>query len=496
LSIYWDKFQVIKDMHGPIGESTFTKAVNSLVKYIQSNTPIKDSLFEQAQLYFETSDKDKQTRIELQRKVKKIKSSLQSADVKKTTNIDKKLDATQLLFKKERTRQQQACSVRSGKVKDLCTKLLVLSEANNWQETQVNSAKFLGTLQLLSPHEGAKLAQQNQRFKPAYKGIIALRLLDKLLEDEKIIHPYINERYQEKLRYPEQEGNLTLFQRDVAIPLLIAAIFQDAGLMHPKAQLILKGEDGTLDEFRVLGKEDRIALLKINHEKTLDFITHGLGMEQYIGYSKQERAAFNRNEKEKLVFTRTLLIDALKPKLGVGNLIKVPQIYASVIFSSKQSYNFMDLPKASIVIARTAEGGSISKVIANSLLSIVGHFPQGYGIAYIPKDDDRQDMDRYEYAIVTELNPEDPYTPRCRVATRTLTFISSGQTISVKVENNLYFGAAKKKLEKINPARLEEILSKLASNFEERKKLDLIPRYWDPSGFFCYTKHQNLWKKI
>jgi len=483
-------------MHGPMGESTFTKAVNSLVKYIQSSSPIKDSLFEQAQLYFETSDKDKQARLELQRNAKSIKSSVQAADVKTTTNIDKNFDADQLLFKKERTRQQQACSVRSGKVKDLCTKLLVLSEVNNWQETQVNSAKVLGTLQLLRLGEGAERALQNQKFKPAYKGVIALRLLDKLLEDEKISHPYINERYQEKLRYPEKNGNLTLFQRDVAIPLLIATIFQDVGLMHPKAQLILKGEEGTLDEFRVLDKEERLALLKINHEKTLDFITYGLGMEQYIGNSKQERAAFDRNEKEKLIFTRTLLIEALKPNLGVGNLIKVPQIYASVIFSSKHSYNFMDLPKASLVVARAAEVGSISKVIADSLLSIVGHFPQGFGITFIPKDDDKLDMDCYEYAIVTELNPEDPFTPRCRVATRTLTFISSGQTIAVKVENNLYFGATKKKLEKINPARLEEILSKLVSNFEERKKLDLIPSFWDPSGFFCYTKHQNLWKKV
>jgi hypothetical protein len=482
-------------MHGPMGESTFTKAVNSLVKNIQSNTPVKDSLFEQAQLYFKMSDKDKQIRLELEGNVKTLKMSLQTSDVKTLTNIDKKIDAAQRIFKKERTRQQQACSVRNQKVKELCTELLVLSEADNWQETQVNSAKVLGTLQLLSPGEGAKLAQKNQKFKPVYKGVIALRLLDKLLLDKKISNHYINKRYQEKMRYSEQQEDLTLFQRDVAIPLLIAAIFQDVGLIHPKAQLILKGEDGTLDEFRVLGKEDRLSLLKINHEKSLDFITHGLGMEQYIGNSKQERATFDRNEKEKLFFTRALLINALKPRLGVGNLIKAPQIYASVIFSSKQSYNFMDLPKAGLVIARSAEAGVISKVIADSLLSIVGHFPQGYGITYIPKDDDMRDMERYEYAIVTELNPADPYIPRCRVATRNLTFISGGHTNSVNMENNLYFSAARKKLEKVNPARLEEILRKLASNFEERKKLDLIPSYWNPYGFFCYIKLQNLWNK-
>jgi hypothetical protein len=482
-------------MHGPMGESTYTKSANNLVRDIQNNTPTKDSLFEQAQLYFETSDKDKHTCFELQRRIKSIEDSLQAADNKNKSIIKKNIEAAQLLLKNEQTRQQKIRTSRYKKVKTLCTLLLTLTEADNWQKTQVYSAKLLGTLQLLSPGESAKDAHQNQRFKPAYKGVIALRLLDKLLKEKKIDIQYINERYQKKLRYPELKSGLTLFQSDVAIPVLIAAIFQDVGLMHPKAQKILTGEDGTLDEFRVLDKEERLALLKINHEQTIDFITNGLGMEQYIGNSKQERTDFVRNQEEKLRFTRTLLIDAIKPKLGVGDLIKIPQIYASVIFSSKQNHNYLDLPKAGLVITRAAEGGAISKVFAECLVSIVGHFPQGYGITYIPKDDDMKDMERYEYAIVTELNPADPYIPRCRVATRNLTFISGGHTNSVNMENNLYFSSAKKKLEKVNPARLEEILRKLASNFEERKKLDLIPSYWNPYGFFCYIKLQNLWNK-
>jgi hypothetical protein len=482
-------------MHGPMGESTYTKSANSLVKHIQSNSPLKDSLFEMAQLYFETSDKDKQICFELQQEIKNIEFSLQAAAQKDKTIHHKKRDTTELLLRTERVRQQQSRTLRYNKVKQSCALLLALTEADNWQKTQIYSAKLLGTLQLLSPGEGTKVAYQNQRFKPAYKGVIALRLLDKLLKENKIKIQYINERYQENLRYPEQNSELTLFQRDVALPVLIAAIFQDVGLMHPKAQLILTGEDGTLDEFRVLEKEERLALLRINHEQTLDFITHGLGMEQYIGNSKQERIDFNQEQKEKLNFTLTLLNDAIKPKLGVGNLIKIPQIYASVIFSSKQSYNFLDLPKAGLVIARAAEGGSVSKAFADSLLAIVGHFPQGYGITYIPKDDDGQDIERYEYAIVTELNPTDPYIPRCRMATRNLTFISSGHTKTVNIQSNLYFSTAKKKLEKVNPARLEEILRKLASNFEERKHLDLIPSYWNPYGFFCYKKLQNLWNK-
>ena len=482
-------------MYGPMEESIYTKAVSTLVKYIHSQTPIKDSLFEQAQLYFESSEKDKNTRRSLQQEINLIKESLVKGDEKNKIKQKKKLVATEQTYKKERARQQQQRTLRYQKVADLCCKLLVLSEGESWQDTQTNSAKLLGTLQLLSPGEGAKLAQYHQKLKPAYKGVLALRLLDKLLLEEHISNQYIQQRNQPSQRYPEKEGELTLFQRDVAIPILIAALFQDVGLLHPEAQLLLKGEDGTLDEFRVLDKDIRLQLLKINHEQTLDYITFGLGSDQYVGNSKEEKVSFEANEKERLNFTRTLIKDALKPKFGVGNLLKVPQVYTSVIFSTKQNYNLLDLPKAGLVISKAAEGGAISTVAANCLLAIVGHFPQGYGITYIPKGDDRQDMDRYEYAIVSDLNPKDPYVPRCRASTRNLTFISSGQSMLINKENNLYFLIARKKLEKINPARLEEILRKLVSNFEERKALDLIPSYWNPYGFFCYKKLQNLWKK-
>jgi hypothetical protein len=482
-------------MFGVMEESIYTKAVTTLVKYINSQTPIKESLFEQAQLYFESSEKDKNIRRGLQQEINLIKQSLLKSDGKNKITSQRKLEIIEQTYKKERARQQQERTLRYQKVADVCCKLLVLSEGNSWQETQTYSAKLLGTLQLLSPGEGAKLAQYHQKFKPAYKGVLALRLLDKLLLEEDISNQYINERNQGNRRYPEKEGELTLFQRDVAMPMLIAALFQDVGLLHPEAQLLLKGEDGTSDEFRVLDKDIRLKLIKINHEQTLDYITFGLGSDQYVGDSKEDKVSFESNEKERLSFTRSLIKDALKPKLGVGNLLKVPQIYTSVIFSTKQSYNFLDLPKAGLVINRAAEVGAISTRAANSLLAIVGHFPQGYGITYIPKDDDKQDMDRYEYAIVNDLNPEDPYVPRCRVATRKLTFVSNGKSLLISKENNLYFPIARKKLEKINPARLEGILRKLVSNFEERKELNLIPSYWNPYGYFCYKKLQNLWKK-
>jgi hypothetical protein len=482
-------------MHGNMGESIYTKSVSNLVRDIQCNTSLKDSLFEQTQLYFENSNEDATAHLKLQKDIEILEDSLQTADEENLEQVAKKLKSARQQLIKEYAFQEDERNQRLQKLLQVCAKLLILCEAENWQKTQVNSAKLLGTLKLLSPGEGTKLAYQNQKLKPAYRAVVALRLLDRLLEDEKINNHYINERHQANSRYPETEGDLTPFQRNVAIPIIIAALFQDVGSLHPKAQIILKGECGSLDEFRILSREERLALLRINHEQTLNYITYGLGIERYIGNHREERAIFIRNEKKRLSFTRTLLIRALNPKRGLGNLIKVPQIYASVIFSSKPNHRILDLPKAMLIVIKAAERESIRKVVADSLLSILGHFPQGYGITYIPKDDEKKNIDLYEYAIVTGLNPEDPFVPICRLVTRNLTFVANGQLMSIDKKSNLYFAATKKKLEKINPARLEEILLKLVSNFEERKELDIIPSYWNPYGFFGYTKLQNLWKK-
>jgi hypothetical protein len=480
-----------------MGESSYTKSVSNLVKDVESSTTLRDSIFEQAKLYFESSDKAEGNDLyfEQQKQIRSLEESWQSADTKSRATIAKKLSVALRTLKKDYAIKEDKRIQRLSKVLGVCSQLLVLSEAENWKKTQVKSAKLLGTLQLLSPGEGVNRPIQNQRLKPIYRGVLAIRLLDKLLNDGQINTQYIKERYQTDLRYPEKMGNLTLFQREVAVPVIMSSLFQDIGSLHPKAQLILKGEDGTLDQFRVLGKEDRLALLRINHEQTLNFINFGLGVNRYVGNSKEERNEFDNSESKRLQFVRTLLKSALKPKLGLGNLIKAPQIYASIIFSSKENHNFFDLPKAMLIVAKAAERDAISKVVADSLLSIVGHFPQGYGITYIPKDSDRKEADRYEYAIVTGLNPEDPFVPTCRVATRNLTFIASGQVISIDKGSNLYFATTKKKLEKINPARLQEILRKLSSNFEERKELEIIPSNWNPYAFFAYKKLQNLWKQ-
>lgn len=482
-------------MHGSIGESNSTKVINNLIKGIYSQTPVKDSLFEQAALYFSTAQHDKQKISSLDANVQAAQKDYKQAPEYAKSSLKEELKLAQRAFKLEFSRQQTIRIKRRNTIINLCSTLIHAAEGLDWDETQNNSGKVLGTLFLLSPRAGKKLSELHQKLKPAYKAVLALRLLDKLIIDAKITYPYIVTHYAPENRYSGKSTDLTTFQQQVCLPIVMTAIFQDIGLQHPDAQLLLKGDDGKQNPFRLLDKDTRIKLLKLNHKHTLDYLECGIGADLYVGNSKAERDEFDLNEQAKLKFINTLVVDALKPKLDIGNIIKIPQIYSSIIFSTKLNADYSDTAKAGKVIAKAAEYGSVSEAIANHFIQIVGHFPQGFGITYIPLDENENELDRYEYAIVTHLNPENPQLPICRGATRNLRFHSTGQIFTVPKELNLYYLVTRKKLSTISPERLKEILEKLCSNFEERKNLDLIPHFWQPYDYFSYSKLQNLWKK-
>ncbi len=154
------------------------------------------------------------------------------------------------------------------------------------------------------------------------------------------------------------------------------------------------------------------------------------------------------------------------------------------------------LPKVYQVLKLNVERGHCLVKVVNCMYKITGMFPMGYGITYIPKDSSRQPLDRFEYAIVNHLYPQSPQQPECRVATRSLTFISRGQDIRIDKASNLYFPETAKKLSKMSKVRLNEILELLASNYKERQNLDVLPRCWHAKEFFSIGKNQNLWNKV
>ena len=151
------------------------------------------------------------------------------------------------------------------------------------------------------------------------------------------------------------------FTELVKIPLVMAALLQDIGHNHAQAQTILRGADGNLDPHRTLPIEDRKQLLQINHKHTLDYISNGIGIPSYSGNSKTDRTRFIVDEQLKHRFVKVLIKSSFNAKQGVGNLLKVPQIYVSIILSTKDSYNYKVLPKVFQVLNKNAELGACSQ---------------------------------------------------------------------------------------------------------------------------------------
>jgi len=449
----------------PINQTHYTRQVQVLLTKVYGRSILKDSVLERAITYFEHHE---------------------------FVATDESISPeSQALNKLQQTE-------RHSHLVSICHEILELAEGASFEESNRKSAQFLGTIQLISPTEGSKVAINNELCKPIYKAILSLRLLDRLLLNNEVNDPFITKILAEfeGQTFAELDAPARLrFNETVKMPVIMAALLQDIGNNHGDGQKILVGEDGTEDPYRTLEADDRKKLLKINHNQTLAYISNGLGIPVYVGNSKAERDQFVIDEELKHQFIKKLIKSSFKAKHGIGNLLKVPQIYVFIIFSTKSNYNYKVLPKVFQVLHKNAELGACSQKAVDALYQITGMFPQGYGIIHMPEDEQGQQGDCYEYAIVNRLYPEIPEHPLCRIATRKLAFIGHGHNVEVKKKNNLYFPEMAKKVATLSKERLNEILELLSSNYQERQQLDLLPRCWHANEFFSVKTNQKLWNK-
>lgn len=475
------------------GDTKFTAKVKVLLHKIYGRSPLKDSVLERAISYYEL-EKHSQHKLD--------KLTLESTQLLKLGSEKSKHRLMRLeQEKREYLRAlRKESNDRAQHLQLICRDILEICEGETRADTNKKSAELLGTIQLLSPTEGSKVATINERYKPLYRAILSLRLLDQVCLSTFSPGTYLAQKLDKisdynylELRRENRTAYLE-FVEHVKIPLLMAAILQDIGNYHPDAQKIMQGSDGKKDIFRALSVEDRTALLQINYRETIKYLINGIGVLTYNGNSKEERDVFNIVETNKLRFAKELLKGSIHPKMGIGNILKIPQIYTSIILSTKQNYNYKLLPKVYQALYQNAERGNCSRSVVDSLYQITGDFPQGFGVIYIPSDTEQNA--RYEYAIVTQLYPDKHNEPKCRIATRQLSFIGHGHDLVVKQSNNLYYVETAKEFSSINKERLNEILELLSSNYLERKELDLLPRCWHPEEFFTHKTYQNLWNRV
>ncbi|MFT7429931.1 MAG: hypothetical protein ACI971_000372 [Colwellia sp.] len=474
-------------------DSYFTSQVKSLLNRIYGQSQLNDSALERAIEYYEKQPFIEHKLDELKQNIEKVSGQV-ATDKAKTLRV--RLEREQRNYYEELRFERNE---RHQHLYKLSKEIIKLSEGDCFEDSNRKSSQLLGTIQLVSPTQGRKVALTNEQHKPLYKSVLCLRLLDRLCMDQHIVEPYIKitlgdinaEQYQ-TLAEDNPEA-YQAFVEKVKIPLIMAALLQDIGNNHPESLAILRGADYQKNPHRTLPIEERKALLQINYRETVKYLIDGIGAGIYIGNSKKDRDEHNVVEHKKLLFIKHLLKSAVNPKKGIGNLLKVPQIYSSIILSTKDSYNYKLLPKVYYVLNQNAERGACCQAVVNALTKITGHFPQGYGVTYVPYEQDIND--RYEYAIVSQLYPANADYPICRTATRNLAFINHGQEIVIKKSANLYFTETAKSFSTISKERLHEILELLVSNSHERKQLDLLPRCWQPGEFFSVNINQKLWNK-
>ncbi|WP_416306168.1 hypothetical protein [Neptunicella sp. SCSIO 80796] len=484
-----------------VKESSYIRTIKSLINRIHDLSPVSDSVYEQATGYFEQAAIDQEKRsslmLEIKASEKKLTESGSQSDKKL---LSERIKVSQSQLKVFNKKLDEERLVRHRHLKQICVEIVDLIEGDDFADNNDKTARMLGTMLMITPESGRKVPQLNMFSKHMYKAALSVRLLDRLVFTQNIIDPHVTrfavKDSEQSAIEPEDLTSQESFRQNVKIPLIMAALIQDIGRMHPDAQKLLKGEDGQADEFRVLERDDRNKLLKITFQQALSYFKNGIGTDKYTGNSLTEREEFNKLEKAKLEFGLKLLKSSLKPQNGIGNILKIPQVYASVVMSTKTNQPIAVMPKVGQMLRKGAEQGMFSPTVTEALLQVTGIFPQGYGIAFIPKDSDKRDIDKYEYAIVTRLYPANPDEPISRCVTRNLSYNSNCPDYVISKSNNLYFEPARKAFEKVSPERLLEILSKLVSNFEERKNQDLVPRCWHPYEYFSDAKHQNLWNKM
>lgn len=477
-------------------ENRYAKQLRRLIGNLLTGSRSEPSVALQASQFFREEEQQQATLEHLQLQVNELEQQATRAR-KNDQAFQQELQLARQRLSDQQNQLQRAQQRRYGQLQLICEQLLELTEGNTNAETILRSSRMLGTIQLLAPSEGDAAYLLQQKYKPFYKAVLSLRLLDHLLHRQLITNSYILRKYQQQqeLLQIDAKSAYQPFRDDVQIPLLMAVLLQDVGHYHPQALLMLQTDGQHPNYRRQFSPPQRDAFVELTQQASLRFLLKGIGSPQYRGNSRSDRDAFLQREQEKLAFTATLLRASQTPGNGVGNLLRLPQVYASAVLPGRARYVYEALPKVALILKNGARQGHYDERMVDQLLTITGVFPQGYGIVYLPLDSAGEPAERYEFAIVNSLYPPSPETPLCRSVTRAMRYRTSGPNLTVSIAQNLYFKPARQQLNQIPIPRLQQILSKLSADFEPAQLRKFLPRCWHPDQFFAEPKHQNLWNK-
>lgn len=366
-------------------------------------------------------------------------------------------------------------------------KILRLTEGLNQADSLIRSAKLLGTLQLLAPDSSRRWRELQFGYKLLYRATLALRLLDHALE-----HKLLNdEQWQFWYAGRSYNDDDCSYRNQLQLPLLAAIMLQDAGLLEDEATMLLGGYADHLDTRRRLNSDEREHYLKVSQRARDKLLQHSLTPLEYRGNSRAERDQFLSLQQQQLGLIKHWL-NSTDQTQHPSQLLKVVQLYSSMVLPGRDRYQYESLPKASLLLRDAVSRRQVTASWVQHLLKITGVFPQGYGIAFIPQHSATAGQ-KYELAIVNQLYPPNLAEPLCRVVSRNLQYRRGGHNCQISVKNNLYFKPARQRLSVIAPQRLQEILTQLTTDWQPGQIRHYLPRCWQPQNFFNDPNHHNLW---
>ncbi len=371
----------------------------------------------------------------------------------------------------------------------LAEKILRFTEGDNTNETLTRSARMLGCLQLTTPVSGRRWRELQFGYKLLYRATLSVRLLEHALQHKLLSEPLLQLYFEQRV-----SGNDDCpYRLNVQLPLVVAVMLMDAGQLEPESVTLLTGYAGELDSARALAPQERTEYLQHCQLATMQVVTHALDVTPYRGNSKQEKQQYLQLQQQRLSFIRQLIQQQHDPASALGNVLKIPQVYSSMVLPGRQRYIYEALPKASLLLKDSVSRGQLHGVLVKHFLRITGVFPQGFGIAFTPLSAEGTPQEKYELAVVNQLYPPNIAEPLCRIVSRNLQYRRGGHNCQVSLDHNLYFKPARERLAVMPPQRLEEILAQLSADWQPGQLRRFIPRCWHPEQFFSQAEHQNLW---
>jgi hypothetical protein len=440
----------------------YFKQIISIVDEIYPEDVEQPSIYRDTTLFFVNDATSTREQLDIKIQIAALQDELAEGDNPAASD---QLEA--LIDKLEQAKQKdtQGKELRLQRVRSVCSKVFALCEGDSDTSTQKKTAKFLAALWLLAEQHEGNLKRLNQRLKVPYKLALTLRFADIIIANNlpKVTHwsGFTNP----KLRYQGPTENKQKWFDAVAMPMMMASLFQDSGLQHPLSIKLLYGDNGREDPFRVLSQQERQSLLKMNYRFSVDYVTLGLGM-NYASDSPQ-------TDQQALAQTTTLELvkDAYKPKSGIGEILKIPQIYTSIVFSTKSGFRREDVPKGCLLIEQLAKEGVLNSKLVRAFNAITGLFPQGFGL-----------LNSEHKLLVYGLNPQKPHEPYVKPLLDTSDIELVQPPFTLLKKDNFYFASTRKQFDAVDSAKIEALVKVKqqdnASTWQSSKSFAKWHRLW------------------